>query len=101
MLLAQLDLSKEGTNPIAKFKTFSSILNLVLPLLLTGAALVFLAMLLMGAYRWLTGGDNPELIKKAQQTFIYAIIGLIVVLMSFLAVQIIGRMFGFNNLLPI
>lgn len=101
MLLAQLDLRNPDTNPIAKFKTFSSILNLVIPLLITGAALVFLVMLLMGAYRWLTGGDNPELIKKAQQTIVYSMIGLVIVIISFLVVQVIGRLFGFNSLLPL
>ena len=99
MLLADLDLTQEGTNPIAKFKTFSSILNLLLPLLTTAASLVFLAMLLKGAHGWLTSGDNPELLKKSQQTFIYAIIGLVVVVMSFLAVQLLGKVLGIDNLL--
>jgi len=93
-----VNLSDTSVNPLAKFSTVASILNIVLPLLTTIAAIIFLFMFLFGAIRWLTSGGNPESLKKARSTFTFAVIGLIIVLLSFLIVKLLAKILGIDNL---
>lgn len=101
MLLAQVDFSQEGTFAPAKISSVSTLMNVILPLMTLGAAILFLSMCLYGAFLILTGGDTPEKLKKGQQTLIFAIIGLVIVLAAFIIVKLIGLVLGVNNILPI
>lgn len=94
-----LDINQNTFAP-AKFSNLGAILSVFLPLLTIGAAVVFLVMLLSAGFRLLTGAGNPEMIKKAQQTIGFAILGLFIVISAFLAVKLIGVVFNINNILP-
>ena len=48
----------------AKFSTISAILNIIIPLLTAGAAVFFLFTALMAAFKIMTNGENPEIIKE-------------------------------------
>jgi hypothetical protein len=85
----------------AKITTIATLLNIVLPLLTTGAGLIFLVMALLGGFNVLTHGDNPDALKKAYGTITYAILGLLIVIISFVAVRLIGKMLNIPNILPI
>lgn len=89
----------ENIFPTARFANISSILNLALPLVLAGAGLVFLMMALTAAFNILTHGDNPEILKKSYSSIVYAVVGLIIVIASFLVVRVIGGLIG-AELLP-
>jgi hypothetical protein len=82
----------------AKISNLGTILNVVLPLLQAGAALLFLATLLQAGFTWVTAGDKPENIAKARKKIFFAIIGLLIVVLSFVFVKIISYMLGINNL---
>ena len=81
-----------------KFANIASFLNIILPLIMIGAALVFLVMALFGAFTWLTSGGSQENLAKAQKTFINAIIGLLIVVFAFVLTQIIGKMLNVSIL---
>ena len=85
----------------AKITSISTLLNVVLPLLTTGAGLIFLVMALFGAFNLLIHGDNPEAVKKAYGTITYAVLGLLIVIGSFIAVRLIGKMLNIENVLPV
>jgi hypothetical protein len=87
------------TFPAAKISNISNILNLALPLALSGAGLIFLAMTLYAAFNILTHGDNPDELKKAYGSIVTSVIGLFIVVFSFVAVQIIGKIIG-TQLIP-
>jgi hypothetical protein len=89
----------ENIFPAAKFSNIGILLNVALPLVMAGAGLIFLAMMLMGAFNIISHGDNPEALKKAYSTMTYSVIGLIIVIASFLAVRVIGSIIG-AQLLP-
>lgn len=91
-----LNIKDPSINPVAKFASVASILNLVIPILLIGAALAFFAMLLLGAYTIITAGGNPENIQKAQKIFKNSIIGLAIVLASYLVVKLIEIVLNIN-----
>ncbi len=82
------------TFPAAKFSNIGMLLNVALPLIMAGAGLIFLTMTLMGAFNILTHGDNPEALKKAYSTMTYAVVGLLIVVASFIAVRVIGAIIG-------
>ena len=84
----------------AKITTIATLMNVVLPILTTGAGLIFLVMALYGAFNLLTHGDNPEAVKKAYGIITYAVIGLLIVIGSFVAVRVIGNMLHVD-ILPI
>lgn len=87
----------ETSFPPAKIATFAHLLNVILPLLTIGAALLLLIMLIYGGFSWITSGDNPESLKKAQKTITFAIFGLIVVILSYLAVKLISIIFNIQT----
>ncbi len=93
-----LDISNPAENPIAKFSAFSTILNVIVPLLTTVAAFVFLAMFFIGAFTIITAAGNPERIKQAQKTITFAVIGLVIIIASFLIVRLIATILNINNL---
>ena len=90
---ATLDLSDPAANPLAKFDTIGKFLNIFLPALTTGAAVLLLIMFLYGSYTWLTSGGSAENVSKAQKIMTYAVLGLVLVILSFLFVRIINTIF--------
>jgi len=75
----------------AKFTTIATLINVILPLLLLGGAIIFLVMALYGAFIWITAGGGQENLTKAQKIFTSSIIGIIIVVFSFVLVKLIGR----------
>lgn len=84
----------------AKLSTIGQLLNVILPLMTIGGGLIFLVMILLGAFKYITNGDNPEALKKANATMVFAGIGLLIVVLSFVAVKLLGTLLGVNNILP-
>ena len=76
--------------PAAKISKVGDIMNLALPLALTGAGLIFLVITLSAAFNILTHGDNPDALKKAYGSIATAVLGLIIVIISFLAIKLLG-----------
>lgn len=60
------------------------------------AAALSAVFIFIGGVSFILSGGNEEKIKSAVNTIRYAIIGLIVTILSFTFVMIIGRMFGLN-----
>jgi len=88
-LLAVVDISNSTVNPVAKFANLAVILDVVVPILLIGVGLVGLAMLAFGALTWITASGDPQKVEQARRTITFAIIGIIVAIMSFLFIRII------------
>jgi len=82
--------------PAAKFANFGIIINLIVPIIMIGAAGGFLIMLIMAAFSIITGEGKPEAISKAGKTATFAIIGLVIVLSAFIFVKLIGMIFKIN-----
>lgn len=96
-----IDISQPGNFAPSKIANISTLLNLILPLLTMGAALIFLAMCIYAGFIIITNGNNKEKIGEAQKTFGFAMIGLLVVVISFIVVKLVGFILGVTNILPI
>lgn len=85
----------------ARFGDFASIINILIPLLTTFGAIVFLGMIIFAAFTYMTAADNPESLVKAQKIFFSAIIGLLIVVGGFLIVKLIGFILNIGSQIPL
>jgi len=83
-----------------KIATVPSLMKIILPLIMTAVAVFFLIILLQAAFKILTAGENKEAVAKAQKTISFAVLGLILIVSSFLLVRIIGKILGIESILP-
>jgi hypothetical protein len=65
--------------------TIKAVINVLS--VITGAAAVI--MIIIGGFRYVTSGGNPETTKGARNTIIYAVIGIVVVAVSQLIVHFV------------
>ncbi len=96
-MIYAIDINQNTFAP-AKYTNIATFINLIIPLLQLGAAIIFLIMLLYGAFIWITAGGNQENITKANKTFSYAVLGLVLVVISFFLVKLIGYVLRINIL---
>lgn len=69
--------------------------NLVSALLALGGIVLFV-MLLLGGFKYLTAGGDPKKAEEAKKTLTYAIGGLVLLVGSFLILQLIQDITGAN-----
>lgn len=68
----------------------------VLSVVLTLSGIAFFVMILLGGYKYLTAGDNPKNAEAAQKTLTFAVIGFVLVIASWLIIQIVEEFTGLN-----
>mgnify|MGYP000399453097 CR=1 FL=1 len=91
---AEVNFSNPAVNPVAQFSNLSKVLNQVLPTIMVVASLVCLALLLMGAFSYVTSSGEQEKVQKARKTITYSIIGLVLIFLSYLMVRVISFVTG-------
>jgi len=90
-MLAQINESTlQEYFPPARHTNINSFTNVLIPILLTGAGIILLIMLFRGAFQIITAGGDAEAIQSGQRLFRYAILGFVVVLLSFIVVKLLG-----------
>lgn len=58
------------------------------------AGIVLFVLLLRGGFKYITSGGDPKAVESAQKTLTYAIIGLVLILVSFLILVLIKTITG-------
>lgn len=96
MRLAQVDISDPNVNPAARFTDVSSILNIVMPLFIGGAGLIFFITLLIGALTIITAGGNSERFQTGKKRITFSLMGLIMVISSYFIVKLVEIIFGYD-----
>lgn len=91
---ASVRIDQTSVNPIAKFNSIGSILNLLLPTIMIVASLLFLAILLYGAFSYVTSSGEQDKVQKARKTITYSVLGLVLILFSYLIVSLVGVVTG-------
>jgi len=77
-----------------KFKDLGSITSALLPLIYTVAGLLLLAFLIMGGFQYLTSDGDPKATQSAQAKLTSAVVGFIIVFVSYWVFQIAGLVLG-------
>lgn len=86
---------------ITKLNSTTNLPSLItdgLGILLTASVLLAFVFLLVGGIRWIMSGGDKKQLETAQKTIQYALIGLVVVLLSFFIINLVGFIFGVNLL---
>ncbi len=78
-----------------------SIISILLPYLLVLAGLLLLLYLLYGGFAYMTSAGDPKKLEAAKDKLTGALIGFIIVFVSFWLVQIVGRVFGIEPIIDI
>lgn len=73
---------------------FGALLTSVINWFLTLVGLIAVIMLIIGGFRYLTSGGNQEAVEKAKNTILYAIIGIVIVILSYAIVATITGALG-------
>ena len=86
------DGTPEGTvclkNPLGKGRTEATdIIGVLIRGVLTILGSVSLLMLVWGGFQWLTSAGNTEKVEKGTSTMVWAVIGVIIVLSSYILVS--------------
>ncbi len=83
------------------FTTLSSIVTKALPLLFSIAGLLLLAYLLWGGFSYLTAMGDPKKAASGRQRITYAVLGFVIIFISFWLVQIIDYVFKLGVYNPV
>ena len=71
-----------------------TILQKIIGLLAPAAGIAFFIMLIVGGYKFLTYGGDPKAAGGARTTLTFAVLGIILVIASWLILQIIAEVTG-------
>jgi len=86
--LINTDTARNFTDQVKTTAGFSSlsvgdVVATIIKAALSLLAIIFIVLIILAGYRWMTASGNEEKIKKAQETLTTAIIGLIIVLAAY------------------
>jgi hypothetical protein len=73
---------------------FGTFLTRIILFALFAAALIFFGLMVWGGIRYLNSGGNEETVEKARNTLLNAVIGLLIVVASFVIIEIIIGVFS-------
>lgn len=86
-------LEHKFTSPI-KATTFSGLLTLIIQWLLGLVAFLALLALIVGGIHLIIGLGNEEQVKSAKKIIMWAVIGLVVVVISYVVIEIVVGLLG-------
>jgi len=84
---------KVGTRPI-QAATPADLISTIIPYLYVIAGLILFAFLIIGGFGYLTSGGDPEKIKAAGGKITHALIGFLIIFLSYWLVQILEIVLG-------
>jgi len=84
--------------PFADGTRLMGVVALIIQIAFALAGLVATFYLILGGYNYITAGGNPEAIEGAKATITNAIIGMIVILISYLLVDFLLARLGATNI---
>ncbi|MFH0937085.1 MAG: hypothetical protein V1808_02240 [Candidatus Daviesbacteria bacterium] len=70
------------------------VINNALKIVFGIAGLLVLVFLIMGAFQWITSGGDKDGIAKARDRITHALIGLLILVLSFVIITFIGNIIG-------
>ncbi len=74
------------------------VISALLPYVFVLAGLILFGFLIFGGFELLTSAGNPDKVKSAQGKITSAIVGFIIIFLSYWIVQILGVIFGISIL---
>jgi hypothetical protein len=86
------------SGPLAGAQTPQQLIVAVIQLMLIFAGIVAVLFVIIGGYFYVTSGGNAEQAEKGRNTMVNAIIGIIVVILSYVIINVIVNLVGSGQL---
>lgn len=90
-------------SPDVGYSSLGNFINNVIQLVFAVAAIIVLAMVILGAYEWIVSGGDKEAVGKARNRILNALIGLAVLAVAFALTRVVAQFTGidiFNLSIP-
>lgn len=87
-------MSFQVTGDVSWAKKIGDIINRSMDYVFLFAGVALLLMLLAGGFKFLTSGGDPKKMQSGQQQVTWALVGFVLIFVSFFIVQIAEVMFG-------
>lgn len=78
----------------AGFNNIGDIVGTILPTAITAAGIAALGFLILGGFKYLTAAGDEKAIKSAQKTITGAVVGLVIVVFSYMVIRILETVLG-------
>lgn len=79
---------------VPTIEEFECIFGNVVSIALEAASITFFVLLLVGGFKYLTAGGDPQKVQGASKTLTYAIGGLVLIVLSLLILRFISEFTG-------
>ena len=89
--------NQQITGPLQGIETIGDLINRILPFILGLAGIILLFVLILAGYDLIMSQGNAEKIKSAQAKITTGIIGLFLLIFSYLIVSLIAKIFGLSG----
>lgn len=88
---ANLGIGGEAAPNVPNQASISELILRVINILLAIAGLVAVIFLIIGGFRYITAGGNEETAESGKRTILNAIIGIVIIILSFVIVRVISN----------
>lgn len=78
----------------------SKVLSILVDLIYVIAGIVFLFMIVISAFQWITSGGDKEAVAGARKRLTHAIIGIALMALAGVIITVLGKIIGFGFYLP-
>ena len=85
------------TGPLQGINNLSDVINKVVELSIPLAGIILLLVLIWGGYDFMMSQGQPEKIKNAQAKITTGIIGFVLLIISYIVVKLIAKIFGLGE----
>lgn len=96
--LAQIDFDplEDIASPKFSGQGIETIIIAITPIFFTISGIALLLYLLMGGFQLMTSAGNPKVVEAGRAKITNALLGFVIVFISFWIVQIVGLLFGID-----
>lgn len=91
MASAQWQEPEAGDSGLPEDSNVNELLIRIINVLLAVAGLVAVVFLIIGGFRYITAGGNEEAAEAGKKTIVNAIIGIVVIILSFVIVRVVSN----------
>lgn len=81
--------------------TLGAVLSAAIPFIFAFAGIALLVMLMLGGFSLLTSAGDSKKLDSGKKQITYAIVGFLVIFISFWIVQLIGKIFNLSVILDV
>lgn len=90
------NIANTGTTPRSALTQFTTIISTVIGVLTVSAGLWFIFQIFGGSVQWISAGGDKQALETARKRLTNAIIGLLLVVISYALIGLIGAILGID-----